>query len=1243
MAHFKRGNLQLKTNQQIQLGDSQESLIKYDGSDLLVNPSSGALKLYNNGSEVAQTIATGLQAGVAAFDIKTSGGEDGITINNNGAVEVFYNNVKQFETISTGIQTGVAAFDIKTSGGNDGIRIYDGSNVLLYFNGNPVVSTSSTGLQAAVAAFDIETSGGEDGITINNNGSVEIFHNNIKSFETNVAGINVSDNSGNDPTIYFNNSSDATVGQIMCNNGAFSLYDDVNNKYFLTTLVNQGVSLYFNGVRTLETQTEEIRLWNSAGSAWFEQRISGSDVFLQNRSLGGAIQIWARDGGSVNRGMITMSPNNSVELFYQGVRQVKTIATGIQASDTITAFDIKTSGGEDGITINNNGSVELFYDNSLKLSTDATGVTVFGNLTTNDLTVDGNTIYLGGTTLTEAAGGGLEVDGIVSADAPTSSSHLVTLDYMSRLGTDRTRITYDGTSDLDISVEHITDVKYTDFQTGIQAPPWKEGRVFWDDDNHTFGVFNDVSNVILQVGQETHIRVKNDTGSPIDDGDIVYISGAQGQQPLISLAIATEHDKICNVGMATHNIGDGEFGYVTVRGLVRGIDTDSWSAGDRLYVSATVPGEIQNTAPEPPNQKAFVGTVIVKGSNGSILVNPAHHGGTVQLSDVYVGSRPDNSLLVWDSTASYYTNSHTITTDGTLSGNSDLNIPTEQAVKTYVDAQSVDVTERFTAMNEPTGYPNTTDSVMTFGVDGTNVFTIEPAATSFDVWMDGEKYTYTTKQSVTISETEGEHYIYFDQADQQLKETTVFPADLLYQQGFTAIVYWDSDNSEHIYFGEERHGITMDGKTHVNIHFGRGTLYRSGLALGDIVADGSGDSNASAQFSSTSGEITDEDIDITIAAQSAPANVPIFYKSGANGYWRKIGATDYPVTTTGTGRMAYNEFTGGAWQISEVSNNDFALTHIAASNDPDQPIIAIMGQAEYGNISSARLGATAEINNLVLSGLPFAEFVFMGTIIFQTSDSYANAVQSRIRSTDEGADYVDWRAFTRSSTGSTNDHGNLSGLGDDDHTQYILVDGSRDFTGTIGGIDPVADTDFVTKGYVDGTTLVDVNAYTDTQIATRAPAWTYTTITATTSGTSVTLTSAIPSDALEIEVLFNGVSTNTASQPPIVRLGDAGGVETTGYTGVVRGPTGSSAVTDGLYPFRTNAWAAADLLDGRMRLTRWDSSLHTWLADGLSNDQASLSVFTGKKTTSEVLTTIVLTTPGGTATFDAGSARVRYR
>lgn len=48
------------------------------------------------------------------------------------------------------------------------------------------------------------------------------------------------------------------------------------------------------------------------------------------------------------------------------------------------------------------------------------------------------------------------------------------------------------------------------------------------------------------------------------------------------------------------------------------------------------------------------------------------------------------------------------------------------------------------------------------------------------------------------------------------------------------------------------------------------------------------------------------------------------------------------------------------------------------------------------------------------------------------------------------------------------DHGALSGLGDDDHSQYTLADGTRAFTGTVAGITPTLDAHLTTKGYVDG-------------------------------------------------------------------------------------------------------------------------------------------------------------------------------
>lgn len=52
--------------------------------------------------------------------------------------------------------------------------------------------------------------------------------------------------------------------------------------------------------------------------------------------------------------------------------------------------------------------------------------------------------------------------------------------------------------------------------------------------------------------------------------------------------------------------------------------------------------------------------------------------------------------------------------------------------------------------------------------------------------------------------------------------------------------------------------------------------------------------------------------------------------------------------------------------------------------------------------------------------------------------------------------------------GAVADHGALSGLSDDDHTQYILVSGARGFSGVVAGQTPTASAHLTTKGYVDG-------------------------------------------------------------------------------------------------------------------------------------------------------------------------------
>ena len=364
-----------------------------------------------------------------------------------------------------------------------------------------------------------------------------------------------------------------------------------------------------------------------------------------------------------------------------------------------------------------------------------------------------------------------------------------------------------------------------------------------------------------------------------------------------------------------------------------------------------------------------------------------------QLDNQQIASFTGSGLKLADTSTSSRISE--FSTDTKLGGDngatpSDTVVPTEAAVREYVQVIH-------TGMREPTGVQSRFDTQIGIDTTGTPKFYIEPTDDFMEIWFHGQKYAYSDRQSIEISDVEGLHYYYFTESSGgELQEAFSITEDVIIRHAFVAVLYWDSDAKEVIYLGDERHGTVMDGRTHLNIHLYRGTLYVSGHALGDISADSTSATNADAQLSVTSGRIYDEDILFDHPATATPGEIPVWYKDTASAHWRKLAATDYPVTTTGSGRAAWNEFTGGAWQLTEASNNSFVLVHIFVTNDFDMPYISVCGQNEYANITDARLGATTELTSLVSEGLPFPEFVALGTVIYETSDSFGNAVKSII-------------------------------------------------------------------------------------------------------------------------------------------------------------------------------------------------------------------------------------------------------
>ena len=110
------------------------------------------------------------------------------------------------------------------------------------------------------------------------------------------------------------------------------------------------------------------------------------------------------------------------------------------------------------------------------------------------------------------------------------------------------------------------------------------------------------SNVVAQV--------RNTTGATLTKGTVVYISGATGQIPTVSKALATsDATSAQTLGMVSENLANNTNGYVTIIGLLTGMNTSAYSDGAQLYLSGTTAGTYTATKTLAPTHLVYVGVV----------------------------------------------------------------------------------------------------------------------------------------------------------------------------------------------------------------------------------------------------------------------------------------------------------------------------------------------------------------------------------------------------------------------------------------------------------------------------------------------------------------------------------------------------------------------------------------------------------------------------------------------------------
>ena len=301
--------------------------------------------------------------------------------------------------------------------------------------------------------------------------------------------------------------------------------------------------------------------------------------------------------------------------------------TGPSATELLTAIktvDGSTSGLDADLLDGQNGSYYLDWTNTTNKPDPVVTVTLTG-----DVTGTANT------TLTDLASGTVTVATTIAANSVTLGTD-TTGNYMVNVsggtGVSVSHTQGEGstaTVSIGQAVATTSDVTFntvtTDYidLTTSSAPSHQEGRIFYDTSNKSLAVYNDESDITLQIGQESWVRVYNSSGSAIPNGAAVSFYGSTAGTPLIILADSSDYNKIRWVaGFSTHTIENNSYGYVTTFGKVNDLDTSAYSIGSAVYVSATTPGGLTPTPPSYPNYAVLVGGVVaVDASAGAIFVN----------------------------------------------------------------------------------------------------------------------------------------------------------------------------------------------------------------------------------------------------------------------------------------------------------------------------------------------------------------------------------------------------------------------------------------------------------------------------------------------------------------------------------------------------------------------------------------------------------------------------------------------
>lgn len=549
-------------------------------------------------------------------------------------------------------------------------------------------------------------------------------------------------------------------------------------------------------------------------------------------------------------------------------------------------------------------------------------------------------------------------------------------------------ISHDSVADVSTSDHHARTANLDDLDdvdtTGVQ----NRSHIMWSVPNGQWEITSPEAEKII---------IDAEAGETIAVGDVVYLSGETGGTPIVSIADKDTPSKMPAIGIALEGGSVTDDIEVITYGHLNTTDTSSFSVGDDIYVGST--GAITNVKPIGTSEIQKIAQVMIADVNGHLFVFGAGRSNdipNIPSSQFWVGDGNGVPQAVSMGGQASMDNTGSVTV--TLSA-SDI------AIALGTGSPTVDQIQEYFDNTGSSGF--FTGGALSDGGAGT----LDVAAgegfirTTNDDNAELQSFKWSASAGIAVSD-DTTQYVYVDDAGAITLSTNEFletPDNIL-----IGVVTDEGGAIESVF----NLGVRLEESIGAAGRFMRGVHgIVKNQRVGGLVFGQSGDANRDVTL--TAGQLEWGRTSYTISSfDTSGADTFTTYSAGGQ---EAATASQWP-----------NEQYDNAGTLTTMTNNRWAVLWFYI--EPDDHVVMVYGRDQYitqGQAEEEEPPSSSLPSRITETGVLNARYIFQ-----------KSANTSSIETVDPSF-----------GSASVTDHGNLAGLTDDDHTQYLLADGSRALAG----------------------------------------------------------------------------------------------------------------------------------------------------------------------------------------------------